>query len=196
LGGEVRYSCSHLLPDAGDGDKTAQVLCGLPTELIPGRSGGMFLRCTEGHMMPPPQAVRDAIRGHRDGTAAIQRGEVSADIMGGEITSEIEGSSFAPSNEAPKEEPPTGPVLPLSEAQDTLFADAAGIDAPALTRAEIDVQVQALLTVLMAATRDPARKAGAFTILRAHGYDEQPLTSWLREHPEELGNLHDALVSA
>src|SRR5665213_3185679 len=75
LPGEVLMPpCGHLVAGVtADYGEPTMSACGKPTELVPGRSGGMFLRCTEGHMMPPPQAVRDAIRGHKEGTAAIQQ---------------------------------------------------------------------------------------------------------------------------
>ena len=165
------------------------------TELIPGRSGGMFLRCTEGHMTPPPQEVRDAIRGHRDGVAAIQQGG-DADARDDPPTVET-APPPEPTNEAGA--PHGGAALPSGEAHDPAFAEAAGIApepaqpvAHAMSRTEADEAMQAILGALTAAKQDkarPERYDAAKTVLEAHGYAGDGLTSWLMRNPNELPGL-------
>ena len=189
-----------------DGEGDPPLHCGKLTELVPGRSGGMFLRCTAGHFMPPPQEVRDAIRGHREGTAAIQQeasdeGAVAeAEVVDAEAQAVSAGDqagrpASSSDTRAGAPEPPVGPTLPLGEEQDTAFMEAAGIapeaaqpETPPMTRADIDVAVQAILKALTHA-RAQGKLEPARTILRAHGWDDTPLTSWLQKHPAELPGL-------
>jgi len=60
-------------------------------------------------------------------------------------------------------------------------------------RKEVDEHVQAILTSLTAAKRTGHLEA-AQTVLRAHGWDESPLTAWLMTHPEELPGLVEAFT--
>ena len=171
IGGEIVTPCPKVLGEVSG----IPAQCGLPTELVPGRSGGMFLRCTEGHMMPPPQAVRDAIRGHKEGTAAIQQ-EASDDgaVVAVEVqegAAEVAELVQADVRSAPEDERPAEAPEPA-----------------VMGRKEVDEHVQSILTSLTAAKRT-GHITAAQTVLRAHGWDETPLTSWLMRHPEELPGL-------
>lgn len=90
-------------------------------------------------------------------------------------------------------EPPVGATLPLDDGGAAL-AEAAGIaqeEPPAMSRADVDTLVTAVLRAVTAARAQGTLEA-ARTILRAHAWDDTPLSSWLYHHPGELpGLLHD-----
>lgn len=166
--------------------------------LLPSRYGGAFAHCEAcGENVSPPQAVRDTLRGRTEEfLPKLEQGERQM--------TEAEALAFEPdpteailaAAETLSPEPPSDAPVDAAEKDggslDPEFMEAAGIEQPEMTRAQIDESVQAVLGHLTV-VRKTERWSAALTVLRAHGYDDTPLSAWLRAHPEELANLREAL---
>lgn len=137
-------------------------------------------------------------------------GELPADIIDAEPVTLADPADEAGPQEQPSVEasPPAAPIgvrddgsapvggaLPLTEEQDTAFMEAAGIapetpqpEPQPMDRTEVEAAVQAILRAITHA-RAVGTLEAARTILRAHGWDDTPLSSWLMRHPAELPGL-------